>query len=57
MPSVWPMSTSSRGTRLTLSITSSTCWKKVPMQMIGHFCESPTPIQMMVSGTNATTGM
>ena len=37
-PSVWPMSTSSLGTRLTLSITSSTSWKKVPMKTMDHFC-------------------
>ena len=51
------MSTYSRGTRLTLSITSSTCWKKVPMKMISHFCDSSTPTQTIVSGTKATAGM
>ena len=36
-PSVRPRPTKSGGTRLTLSMTISTCWKKVPMQMIRNF--------------------
>ena len=51
------MSTSSCGTRLTLSMTRRTCWKKVPMKTIANFCQSSMPIQTIVSGTNPTTGM
>ena len=43
--------------RLTLSMTSRTCWKKVPIQMIRNFWVSPVPAHRMVSGTKATTGM
>jgi len=39
------------------SMTSSTCWKNVPMKMISSFCTSPVPAHRMVSGTKATTGM
>ena len=55
--SVRPRLMKSRGTDFTLSITSSTCWKKVPMKMISNFCRSPVPAHRMVSGTKATTGM
>ena len=41
--SVRPRSMKSRGTDFTLSMTSSTCWKKVPMKMIRNFCASPVP--------------
>ena len=55
--SVRPRLMKSRGTDFTLSMTSSTCWKKVPMKMIRNFCVSPVPAHRMVSGTKATTGM
>jgi hypothetical protein len=56
-PSVRPSPTKSRGTRFTLSITMSTCWKKVPIQMIRNFWLSLVPAQRIVSGTKATTGI
>ncbi len=54
---VRPMSMKSHGTRLTLSMISRTCWKKVPIQMMRNFWVSPVPDHRMVSGTKATTGM
>jgi len=57
IPRVRPMSTKSSGTRLVLSVISSTCWKNVPIQMITNFCVSSVPAHRIVSGTNATTGM
>ena len=56
-PSVRPRPMKSCGTRLTLSMIISTCWKKVPMKMIRNFWVSPVPAHRMVSGTKATTGM
>ncbi|MNJ73309.1 hypothetical protein D3C77_700900 [compost metagenome] len=57
MPKVRPRPMKSGGTRLTASMIISTCWKKVPIQMIRNFCTSLVPAQRMVSGTKATTGM
>ena len=57
MPRVRPRPTKSGGTRLMASITISTCWKKVPIQMMRNFWKSLVPAQRMLSGTKATTGM